>query len=104
MLAATSKEFLGGISQVEEATPYIVAQLAGFTEEDVAFDSNKERVLKICITGNHVANQLMKSKTNKYNKDQLLLDWDDLLGVEHGSKKKAGNRDLQNKVSRNLGY
>jgi hypothetical protein len=94
MLAATSKGFLDEIFQVEEATPYIVAQLVGFTEEDVVFDSNKERVLKIFINGNYVANQLMKSKTNKYKKGQLSLDRDDLLRGEHGSKQKAGDRDL----------
>ncbi|MGK3738979.1 MAG: hypothetical protein ACI90V_005826 [Bacillariaceae sp.] len=48
MLAATSKGFIDEMFQVEEATPYSVTQLAGFTEEDVVFDSNKERVLKIC--------------------------------------------------------
>ena len=47
MLAAMSKGFLDKIFRAEEATPYIVGQLTGFTEEDVVFDSNKERVLKI---------------------------------------------------------
>ena len=47
MLVATSKGFLDKIFRAEEATPFIVRQLTGFTEEDVVFDSNKERVLKI---------------------------------------------------------
>ncbi|OEU12227.1 hypothetical protein FRACYDRAFT_244486 [Fragilariopsis cylindrus CCMP1102] len=47
MLAAMSKGFLDKIFRAEEATPYIVGQLTGFTEEDVVFDSNKERVVTI---------------------------------------------------------
>ena len=49
----------------------------------------------------------MKSTENSYNKGLVSLDWDDLSGGKHGSRKKERDRNLQKRVkklARNLGY
>lgn len=107
MVTAKARGYLDDTFRVEEVTPCDVAQLAGFMEEDVVYDSNIERILKICNDEGSKANRLMKSKKNLYNQGQLSLDWDDLLGGKHGSRKKAGDRDLKKRVEKlalKLGY
>jgi len=59
--------------------------------------------------GGNDANRPMTSTENSYNKGnrKLSLDWDDLLGGRHGSKKKEGDRDLHQKLkkmTKKLGY
>lgn len=93
------------IYHVEDVTPCEVAALAGFMDDDAVF--TKDHVMHICNNNDSEANKKLKSKKTRYNKGQLLLDWDDLLGGRHGSKKKLGNRDLLKRVKKlvaKLGY
>jgi len=92
---------------VEEVTPCSVAGLAGFMDQDALHAPNIGKVSAICKDENSEANELMTSSKNLYNKGQLSLDWDDLLGGIHGSSKKEGDRDLQKqvkKLTQKLGY
>ena len=48
----------------------------------------------------------MQSKTTRYNKGQLVLDWDDLIGGKHSSS-RDGDRDLLKRIKElalTLGY
>ena len=104
---ALLKAELDGIFQVEEMTPCAIAEMAGFTDEDVVFHPSKDRVLNICKNAHDDANKLMKSMKNRYNKNLLSLEWGDLLGGIHGSKKKTSDHDLQQRVQKlthELGY
>jgi len=107
MAAAKERGYFDDMFHVEEVTPCAVAQLAGFMENDVLFAANRDYVVNICNDEDSEANKAFKSKANLYNKGQLSLDWDDLLGGRHGSKKKAGDRDLQKRIKKlavKLGY
>ncbi len=95
--------------QVEEATPCDIAKKGGFMNKDSVYRPTRDRVLKVCNreSSNSDANQLMKSTKNRYNTGLVSLHWDDLLGGKHGSRKKVGERDLQNRIKKlthNLGY
>ncbi|KAK1740010.1 hypothetical protein QTG54_008960 [Skeletonema marinoi] len=95
--------------QVEEATPCQIAKAAGFMDSDSVYSPSRDRVLKVCNSesSNSAANQLMKSTENRYNKGLVSLHWEDLLGGKNGSRKKAGDDDLQKRIkrlTRNLGY
>jgi hypothetical protein len=125
ILGATQRGYIDAIFQVEEATPCKVARLAGFLGDD-ANDNNIDETYQQRIRDNLVdlcsddttsadaaddntseANQPMVSTKNKYNKGQLSLDWDDLLGGRHGSQKEQGDRDLQQRLKQmatKLGY
>lgn len=92
---------------VEEMTPCDIAKLAGFADDDVLYAQNKKLVMDACKSEDSEAKKMMVSNKNRYNKGQLSLDWDDLLGGEHGSSKKIGDRDLQKRVKKlahKLGY
>ena len=107
MVAAKERGYFDDMFHVEEVTPCAVAQLAGFMENDVLFAANRDIVVNICNDEDSEANKAFKSKANLYNKGQLSLDWDDLLGGRHGSKKKADDHDLQKRVKKlavKLGY
>ena len=125
ILGATQRGYIDAAFQVEEATPCKVAMLAGFRDDDENENDNKEtyqqrirnNLLDICsddttsadaaYANTSEANQPMVSTKNKYNKGQLSLDWDDLLGGRHGSQKKQGDRDLQQRLKQmatKLGY
>ena len=94
-------------SPVKRAVKDEMVQLAGFMENDVLFAANRDIVVNICNDEDSEANKAFKSKANLYNKGQLSLDWDDLLGGRHGSKKKADDHDLQKRVKKlavKLGY
>ena len=97
--------------QVEEATPCQIAKASGFmdTDSDSVYTPSRDGVLKVCagesIDG--AANQPMKSTENRYNTGLVSLQWDDLLGGKHGSRKKSSDEDLQKRIKRltqNLGY
>mmetsp|Transcript_2191 Transcript_2191/g.3783 ORF Transcript_2191/g.3783 Transcript_2191/m.3783 type:complete len:428 (+) Transcript_2191:29-1312(+) len=95
--------------QVEEATPCQIAEAAGFLESDSVYNPSRDRVLKVCNSqgSDSAANQVMKSTENRYNTGLVSLHWGDLLGGKHGSRKKAGDEDLQKRIRRltqNLGY
>ena len=94
---------------VEEATPCQIAKAAGFFDSDSVYSPSRDLVLKVCNSqsSDSVANQVMKSTENRYNTGLVSLRWDDLLGGKHGSRKKAGDEDLQKRIWRltqNLGY
>ena len=104
---AIMKANIDGTYHVEEMTPCDIAKLAGFTNESVVYTQNKSLINEACKIENSEANKLMKSKRNLYNKGQLSLVWDDLLGGKHGSKKKEGDRDLLTRtkqLAHKLGY
>ena len=99
--------------QVEEATPCQIAKAAGFMDPDSnsVYSPSRDGVLKLCagesIGIDGAANQLMKSTENRYNTGLVSLQWDDLMGGKHGSKKKSGDEDLQKRIkrlTRTLGY
>eukprot|EP00814_Leptocylindrus_danicus_P020437 CAMPEP_0116009214 /NCGR_PEP_ID=MMETSP0321-20121206/3304_1 /TAXON_ID=163516 /ORGANISM="Leptocylindrus danicus var. danicus, Strain B650" /LENGTH=324 /DNA_ID=CAMNT_0003478143 /DNA_START=125 /DNA_END=1099 /DNA_ORIENTATION=- len=107
MITAQSHGYLDENFHVEDMTPCDVAELAGFVDESALHVSSRDLVLKACSDVGGKALQLMKSTENSYNKGLVSLDWDDLLGGKHGSKKKEGDRNLQKrakKLARNLGY
>lgn len=95
---------------VEDATPCQIAKAGGFEDSDSVYSPSREHVLKVCnsqSSGGSAANQLMKSTENRYNTGLVSLNWDDLLGGKNGSRKKAGDEDLQKrirKLTQNLGY
>lgn len=93
--------------RVEEMTPCDIAKLAGFTNDSVVYAQNKKLISDACENESSEANKLMKSKRNLYNKGQLSLDWDDLLGGKHGSRRKESDRDLLTRIktlAHKLGY
>jgi len=83
---------------IDDVTPCQVAKLAGFMEEN--------HLYTICTDEKSKGNQLVQSKTTRYNKGQLVLDWDDLIGGKHGSS-RDGDRDLLKRIKElalTLGY
>uniref|UniRef100_A0A6U2SY92 Uncharacterized protein n=1 Tax=Leptocylindrus danicus TaxID=163516 RepID=A0A6U2SY92_9STRA len=107
MITAQSQGYLDENFHVEDMTPCDVAELAGFVDESALHVSSRDLVLKACSDVGGKALQLMKSTENSYNKGLVSLDWDDLSGGKHGSRKKERDRNLQKRVkklARNLGY
>lgn len=107
ILSANERGYLDARYQVEEATPCVVARLAGFMDGDVVYDMNSEHILNVCGDGDSTAHLPLTSNVNRYNKDLLSLDWDDLLGGRHGSRRGRGDQVLQKliqKLTVNLGY
>ena len=109
VLTAAKNGLVDATYPVEGATPCQIARLAGF------FDPSQEgyqqqitdHLLNLCSNEEAEVNQPMVSTKNKYNEGQLSLEWDDLLGGMHGSKKNEGDRDLQERLQRmtkELGY
>jgi len=125
MLQAKKKGYIDDRFRVEGATPCAVAKLSGFVDEKEGEGEGeykykqtiKDNILKLCNIDeekeiedkneNGGTNPMISTK-NTYNKGQLLLDWGDLLGGKHGSKKKKGDRDLQQRLKKmtqkDLGY
>ena len=97
---------------VEGSTPCQVAELAGFFEPPTGEryqQQIRDHLLGLCgeDSPSSEANQPLVSTKNKYNEGQLSLEWDDLLGGKHGSQKKDGDRDLQQRLqqmAKELGY
>ncbi len=97
---------------VEGSTPCQIAELAGFFEpptEERYQQQIRDQLLELCgeDSPSSEANQPMVSTKNKYNEGQLSLEWKDLLGGKHGSQKKEGDRDLQQRMqqmAKELGY
>jgi hypothetical protein len=129
IFGATQRGYIDAAFQVEEATPCKIAKLAGFLGDDdneIANDNDNKETYQQRIRDNLLdlcrddttsadaadaytieANQPMVSTKNKYNKGQLSLDWDDLLGGRHRSQKKQGDNDLQQRLTQmatKLGY
>ena len=42
----------------------------------------------------------VEQRLNKVNKDQVRLGWNDLRGGMHGSRRKDGDRKLENRVKK----
>jgi len=88
------------------------------TDDGVVYKPNKEKVINICkgnnnnddnnnkngdthtTTTNNDANKVMLSTRNRYNKGQLTLEWDDLVGGKHGSTRKSNDHELQQQIQR----
>ena len=130
MLKAKKKGHIDDVFLVEGATPCAVAKLAGFTDEidgdEQAHEKRiREKISKVCHDADdddnynenrtkdreslaNEGNRPMVSTKNTYNKGQLSLDWDDLLGGKHGSRKQQGDHDLQKRLKKmahkDLGY
>jgi hypothetical protein len=117
MIDAKKRGYIDDMYHVEDVSPCDVASMAGFmggndkndyiddNDNGVVYKPNREKIIKICKNdGNDDddddANKLMISKQNLYNKGQVTLDWDDLLGGKNGSKRKNGDRDLQKKIKK----
>ncbi len=101
MLSAVTKGLIDETFQVEGSTPCDIAQIAGFMNASAAEgypQQIKDHLLELCESWDSEANQPMESTKNKVNKGQLSLEWDDLLGGKHGSQKKEGDRDLQERL------
>ena len=98
ILAARQKGYVNETFKVEQTTPCVIAQIAGFMDDNAIYRFHNSRLLNICNSKDSEATQLMKSKKNLVNKGQLSLDWDDLIGGKHGSRKQNGDRDLYNHV------
>jgi hypothetical protein len=112
ILSAKEEGLIDASFKVEGATPCEVAKLAGFLEiSGVGYQQRiRDHLMNFCgweAPADNEANQPMVSTKNKYNQGQLSLEWDDLLGGKHGSKKNEGDPDLQQKLkqmARDLGY
>ena len=121
IIDATQKNYVDASFRIEDATPCMVAKMAGFfweEDDEVAAAEEKQQspeggyqkqirdhVLNRCSTSDSEdtsssANRPMVSTKNKYNRGLLSLDWDDLLGGRHGSQKKEGDRDLQKRLKK----
>ena len=100
MVHAYRSKYIDGWYRVEDVTPCDVVRMAGFLDDDVVFELDQGRLSQICNGDpDHAANMLMKSSANRYNVGLLSLDWDDLRGGKHGSKKELGDHDLEKKVN-----
>ncbi|OEU21438.1 hypothetical protein FRACYDRAFT_180502 [Fragilariopsis cylindrus CCMP1102] len=132
MIDAKKRGYIDDMYHVEGVSSCDVASMAGFmggndgnmehaikddndndNDDGVVYKPKREKILNICKNDgsddndNDDANKLMTSKQNLYNKGQVTIDWDDLLGGKNGSKRKNGDRDLQKKIKKltaNLNY
>ena len=110
MLSAVKKGLINETFHVEGSTPCEVAKIAGFLNppaQEGYQQQIKDHLLEVCGSEDSEVNQPMVSTKNKVNKGQLSLEWDDLLGGKHGSQKKDGDRDLQQRLTqmaKELGY
>ncbi len=97
---------------VEGSTPCQIAEMAGFFDppaEEKYQQQIRDHLLEVCSEESLMSegNKPMVSTKNKYNEGQVSLEWDDLLGGRHGSQKKEGDRDLQQRlqeIAKELGY
>ena len=131
MIDAKKRGYIDDMYHVEDVSSCDVASMAGFMggndgnmehaikddndndNDGVVYKPNREKIINVCKNDgnnnndNNDANKLMTSKQNLYNKGQVTIDWDDLLGGKNGSKRKNGDRDLQKKIKEltaNLDY
>ena len=134
MIDAKKRGYIDDMYHVEDVSSCDVASMAGFMggndgnmehaikdddendndiDDGVVYKPNREKIINVCNNDgnddndNDDANKLMTSKQNLYNKGQVTIDWDDLLGGKNGSKRKNGDRDLQKKIKKltaNLNY
>jgi hypothetical protein len=85
----------------EETSVCHVADMAGLmSKESTIYEPNYEKVQSFCVDSDpsHPARQPFSRKTNKVNKGQLSLGWNDLKGGEYGSKRATGDMNLVNKI------
>ena len=109
MLTAMENGAISARYKVEEASPCLIAKLAGFGDPKTAiYPAHTKRLQAICESPNlHSAKEPMLSTKFAVNKGQLTLDWDDLLGDKHGSTRKQGDsklRDLVKNLCQQLDY
>eukprot|EP01083_Nonionella_stella_P265155 898551_1 len=78
--------------------------MAGLLSADTTvYEPNFERISKLCDEENNTnsqAQQVVEKKLNNRNKDGLKLGWEDLLGGAHGSKRKKGDKKLQDRIKK----
>jgi len=104
MAAAKKRGDIDGFYRIEETSPCEIAEMAGLlSTETTVYDPNFERISKLCDKENNTsspAQQVVEKKLNKRNKDGLKLGWEDLLGGAHGSKRKSGDKKLQDRIKK----
>jgi hypothetical protein len=87
MLEARNKGHIAAMYKIEEATPCGIAELAGLASPDAIYAPNYEKINNICSQPFHPARETIKSTKHQVNQGQVTLEWSDLRGGMHGSKR-----------------
>jgi hypothetical protein len=95
-----------GVFQVETSSACDVAELAGFISDPV-YGPSGEKVAEKCADPDGRARQVFAKTKNARNTGVISFTWKDLQGGLYGSKKKEGDRHIEEKVrklTQKLGY
>lgn len=102
MVDASKKGAIDAFYRIEDSSACDVAKMAGLMANDTTvYEPNYIRISKLCNKDNNTnspAQQIVEKKLNKVNKDEVHLGWSDLLGGMHGSKRREGDRKLQDRI------
>ena len=109
MEAARANGTIDAFYRIEDASACDVAEAAGLLSSGATvYAPNHERIATLCDPDHHSpAQEKVQQKMNQVNKGQVQLDWQDLRGGMHGSRRKKGDRTLEErlrKLCRAFGY
>ena len=101
MLEAMHNGEIDAYYQIEQSSVCDVAKLAGLLSANTTvYGPNHIRISRLCdeVNFNSPAQQIVAMKSNKIDDKTATLEWEDLRGGMHGSKRNEGDGELGSRL------